>query len=345
MKSQHDAIPSTMRAVRLDQVGPPENLRVAECPVPAVGDDDVLIRTEIAGIIYGDVEARKGTYFTPTRVPWNPGREVTGVIAARGRNVKGLDVGARVMALVPSGGCYAEYVLASPGAPQSGRAPAGPPADIEVLPERVSFREALVYLVNFRLAHLVLNAVTSVRAGDAIAVHGAAGGMGAMVVQLAVAAGCDVTALCHGDEEAAFCRSIGATRAFDTLTTDYVDAVLDATGGKGVRYSFNGVGGETVNRDPLIVSRFGDIVLYGYVAGKTPFQPFAVGKTYGLKLFSATDYLRTPQFAAATDAMRDWMATRPLLSISETWPFARADEAHRRIEAGTFLCKLGLTPR
>ncbi|WDD92292.1 zinc-binding dehydrogenase [Burkholderia sp. FERM BP-3421] len=345
MSRQHETRPATMRAVRIDAVGPPENLRVVDCPVPTVGDDDVLIRTEIAGIIYGDVEARKGSYFTPTRVPWIPGREVAGVVATCGRDVKGYEVGARVMALVPSGGCYAEYVLTSPGGAPPGRANAGPPADIQRLPDRVAFREGLVYLVNFRLAHLVLHAVVNVRRGDAVAVHGAAGGMGAMVTQLAKAAGCEVIALCRGSEEVAFCRAIGAARAFDTSSTDYVDAVLDATGGEGVRYSFNGVGGPTVNRDPLIVSRFGEIVLYGYVAGKAAFDPFALGKTYGLKLFSATDYLKTPRFAEATEAMHAWMAEQPLLSISETWPFEQAPDAHRRIEAGTFLCKLGLTPR
>lgn len=327
-----------MRAVRLDETGPPENLQLVEQPVPAVGPHDVLIRTELAGVLYADAEARKGSYFKPTRLPWLPGREVAGTVVACGDAVTGFLPGDRAMAIVHAGGCYAEYVAASTGgAPQ-------PAADIIKLPENVAFDQGLVYLANFRLAHLVVHAQAKVPQGASVVIHGAAGGMGAMVTQIAASLGCDVTALCRGRREADFCLANGATRAIDTLAHDYVDAVLGATGGRGVDFSFNGVGGETTNRDPLIVKPFGEVILYGYVAGKTPLEPFDVNKTWTLKLFSAANYLATPHFEQATRAMLDWFRTKPLLSAGEIFPMSRVVDAHHALEAGDLLCKLCLRP-
>ncbi|WP_167752725.1 quinone oxidoreductase family protein [Pusillimonas caeni] len=335
--SHSEMLPLTMRAVRLDETGPPENLHVVEQPVPVAGPHDVLIRTELAGILYADAEARKGSYFKPTRLPWFPGREVAGTVVACGQAVADFLPGDRVMAIVHAGGCYAEYVLASVGgAPK-------PAADLIKLPENVAFDQGLVYLANFRLAHLVVHALAKVPCGASVAIHGAAGGMGTMVTQILAALDCDVTAICRGRREADFCLANGATRAIDTLAHDYVDSVLCATGG-GVDFSFNGVGGETVNRDPLIVKPCGEVILYGYVAGKTPLEPFDVNKTWTLKLFSAADYLATPHFEQATQAMLDWLGTQPLLSAGEIFPLSRVADAHRALDAGNLLCKLCLRP-
>ncbi|CAG9243208.1 PKS_ER domain-containing protein [Paraburkholderia unamae] len=339
-----ESIPKMMRAVRLDEVGPPDNLHVVERPVPAVGPHDVLIRTALAGMIYADAEARKGTYFNATSLPWFPGREVAGTVVASGEAVDGYAPGDRVMALVLAGGCYADYVLASPREHVSDNGVRAPGADIVKLPDNVAFEQGLVYLVNFRLAHLVVHALAKVPRGARIAIHGAAGGMGTMVTQIAVVHGCEVVALCRGAQEVAFCLANGAASAIDTVDCDYVEAVRELTGGEGVDFSFNGVGGATINRDPLIVKAFGEVILYGYVAGKTPLEPFDIDKTWALKLFSATDYLSTPHFAAATAAMLDWLATRPLLALGEVFPLSRVADAHRALEAGKLLCKLGLRP-
>src|SRR5689334_2492902 len=87
--------PKPMRAVRLDAVGPPENLKVVERPIPSVGDDDILIKVEYAGLIYADAEARRGTYYSTTILPWYPGREVAGRVHAVGKNVRGIKPGER----------------------------------------------------------------------------------------------------------------------------------------------------------------------------------------------------------------------------------------------------------
>lgn len=333
-----------MRAIRLDEIGPPENLRLVDVPAPEPGEDGVVIRTAYAGMIYADAEARRGTYYRETVLPWFPGREVAGTVEAVGPAVTGVKAGDRVAALVMGGGCYAERVRAhvAPRALDNGRTV--PPSDIVVLPDGVGFGESLVYLVNFRLAHLLVHAWARVPQGARIAVHGATGGMGTMVLELARALGCETIAFVRGDGEAEFCRALGAAHCVDTTVDDYVEAVRAITGGSGVAFSFNGVGGETIERDARILAPFGELHLYGYVAGKRAFDPFATDGTMALKTFNADDFLRTPHFAAATEAMLARFAEGGLLAPGKIFPLDEAAEAHRAIESGKICGKILLEP-
>lgn len=333
-----------MRAVRLDEVGPPENLKVVERPIPAVGPDDVLIKVELAGLIYGDAEARRGTYFSETKLPWYPGREAAGFIEAVGANVGSWKPGDRIMALVLSGGCCAEYVLASTK-PQT--LPNGyriPPADILSLPGNVSFAQGLVYLVNFRLAHLLFHGSSKVPAGETILIQGASGGMGSMIAQLAHAHGCTIIGTCRRLAEVDFLRSLGVQHPINVSEADYVTKVREITGGKGVKFVFNGVGGDTLNTDASIVAPFGEIQAYGYVAGKKPFDVFRVSRCISLKTFAADDFFPTPMFPAATEAMYKWFETGPLIEASPILPLEQVAEANRLLDRGDVIAKVALKP-
>lgn len=328
-----------MRAVRLDAVGPPENLRLVETDVPALTPDGVLIRNAYAGMIHADVEARRGTYYRETKVPWYPGREAAGVVEAVGANVQGLKPGDRVAALVMAAGCYAEYVLARTAPQPREDGSTIPPSDLVLLPAAVSFTQALVYLVNFRLAHLLVYAWARLPRASRIVVHGASGGMGSMILQLASELECMSIALVRNEKEADFCRRLGASHAVDTRA-DYAAEVLRLTDGAGVTYSFNGVGGDTLHRDPGIIAPFGELHCYGYVAGEVPFDLSAAGRTLAIKTFKADDFLRTPHFAAATEAMHRRFATGPLLDAGRIFPLTQVADAHRMLEAGSVLGKI-----
>jgi len=335
-------IPATMRAVRLDEVGPPENLKVVEMPVPEIGPDDVLIRVEMAGLIYGDAEARRGTYFSETKLPWFPGREAAGRIAAVGGNVTAWKPGDRVMALILSNGCCADYVKASTRPQVLPNGYRIPPADIIALPHEVAFENALVYLVNFRLAHLLFHGSSRVAKGETIVIQGASGGMGSMIAQLAHAQGCTIIGTCRRPVEEEFCRRIGIDHVINVTHTDYVAAVRDLTDGKGVRVVFNGVGGDTIQRDAEIVQPFGEIQAYGYVAGKKPLDLFGVKHCIAFKTFSADDFFPTPMFPAATAAMHDWLKAGPLLAADPVLPLEQAVEAMRLLDAGNVIGKVAL---
>ncbi|MGH2447387.1 MAG: quinone oxidoreductase family protein [Chloroflexota bacterium] len=334
----------TMRAARLDEVGPPENVKIVDCPMPVPGPGDVLIKVAMAGLIYGDAEARRGTYFGPTVVPWFPGREVAGEVVVAGANVEGWHPGDRIVALVLTQGCCAEYVLAST---EPRTLPTGkriPPADIQRLPGNVSYGEALVYLINFRLAHLLFHGSSRVPSGATVLIHGASGGMGTMLVQLAKSHGCTVIGTCLRLAEERFLTTLGADHVINVTECDYTARVRELTGGKGVLFVFNGVGGDTINTDVEIMAPFGELQAYGYVAGKKPFDVFRVPKTIALKTFAADDFFITPMFPAATEAMHDWFRSRPLLQPGLVLPLSQISEAMRRLDRGDVLGKIVLQP-
>jgi NADPH:quinone reductase len=333
-----------MRAVRLDAVGPPENLRLVEIDRPPLTADGVLIRIAFAGMIYADAEARRGTYYRETKLPWFPGREAAGIVEAVGRDVSSVKPGDRVAALVMGAGCYADYVLARTAPQPLAEGGNIPPSDIVKLPASVSFTQALVYLVNFRLAHILLHAWARVPPGARILVHGASGGMGSMILQQTRKLDCESIALVRNDTEATFCSTVGATHIVVTTGTDYAGEVLRLTAGAGVAFSFNGVGGDTINRDPKVLAPFGELHCYGYVAGKASFDLFGIDRTLAIKTFNADNFLSTTHFASATDAMHEWFATGPLLDAGQTFPLARAADAHRAMEAGNVSGKIVLQP-
>ncbi len=333
-----------MRAIRLDETGPPENLKLVEIDEPALTEDGVLIRTAFAGTIYADAEARRGTYYKQTKLPWFPGREVTGAVEKVGSAVTQYAPGDRVSALVFGAGCYADKVLARTASHEAQGGARMPPSDIIRLPDATDAAASLVYLINYRLAHLLVHGWARVQPEARIVVHGASGGMGSMILELANELGCEAIALVRTSDEAEFCRQLGAAHCIDTTQTDYVEAVNELTDGAGVSFSFNGVGGDTINRDPRILAAFGEIHLYGYVAGKIPFDPFANDGSIALKTFNADDFFRTPMFAAANDAMLARFERGNLLPPGRIMPLAQAAEAHRAMEAGEIRGKLLLEP-
>lgn len=333
------------RAVRLNEFGPPETLHVERIPMPASGPNDIVIRTERVGMIYGDTEVRRGTYYVRPELPWTPGRELAGFVETVGENVTRFRPGDRVTALMPAGGACAERVVVAAEKPLVlDGPPTGPMAEILRLPDRVSFDQALVYLVNFRFAHLIFHAWAKVPHGARVLIHGASGGMGSMMIQLARARGCTIFALCRSQVEAEFCRTIGADHAMDTTTCDYVSEVLRLSDGIGVGYAFNGVGGDTINSDPACVAPFGEILLYGYVAGKSSFDPFGFDRSIVFKTFCADNFFPTGQFAEATAAMLEWFNAEPLLGAWRTLSFDEIAEAHRLLEAGEAMGKITLRP-
>ncbi|ODV42428.1 hypothetical protein AWV79_27110 [Cupriavidus sp. UYMMa02A] len=219
-----------------------------------------------------------------------------------------------------------------------------PADDIIKIAENVAFENALPYLINFRLAYLLFHESSKVPSGSTVLIHGASGGMGSMLIQLAHAQNCTVIATCRNPAEADYCRSLGASEVILTEQEDYVARVKVIAGSKGVDFSFNGVGGETLNTDFDVMAPFGEIQAYGYVAGKTAFDVFRVGKCISLKTFSANDYLSTPMFERSTTAMHEWFEAGPLTSVGTVLPLTEVAEANRLLDSGAVIGKIALRP-
>ncbi len=165
-----------------------------------------------------------------------------------------------------------------------------------------------------------------------------------MVTQLARAQGSPVIATCRREVEAEFLKGLGADHIIIVTRADYVAEVKALTGGRGVPFVFNGVGGDTLDTDLDVIALLGEIQAYGYVAGKSAFHPFRTGKTMALKTFAADDFFATPMFPAATQAMLDWFRSGPLVEPGAVLPLERAAEAHRRLDSGEVLGKIVLQP-
>ena len=333
-----------MRAIRVDQTGPAENLLLVEAEAPGLGDDAVLIDVALAGIIYADIEQRRGSYYIETKLPHYPGREIAGTITKIGKNVGAFSNGQRVAALVLSGGGYAEQI-AAPTQPYT--FPSGitvPSADIIALPDRVSFGQGLVYIINFRIAHILFHAYLQIAAGAVVLIHGAAGGFGSVLTQIARENGSRVIALCRTKKESQYCKENGAEACINITEVNYVEAVLELTAGQGADHSLNGVAGATLVEDPKALKTFGELVVYGYAAGKLPVDIFGFTKSITIKTFSADDFLRGAAFTDATAAMHQWFNTKQLLDVTRIFPLEEAAAAHQWIEDGKSLGKIALKP-
>jgi NADPH:quinone reductase-like Zn-dependent oxidoreductase len=219
---------SAVRAVVIAKHGGPEVLEVQERPDPSPGPGQVRIDVRAAGVNFADTLARVGLYADAPKPPCVVGYEVAGAIGAVGDGVDAGRVGERVMAGTPFGG-YAERVVV-------------PAADVEALPERLSFEEGAAVPVVYATAWASLYGYGSLRAGERVLVHSAAGGVGIAAVQLAKRGGAEV----HGTASPAKhdrLRELGLDRAIDYRADGWwrdlpaYDLIIDGIGGASFKRS------------------------------------------------------------------------------------------------------------
>ena len=321
-----------MRAVQLDEYGPAENYRIVEIPIPEPNEDEVLIKVEKAGIIFADSQMRRGDYVNlPPSLPIIPGREVAGTVEKVGTGVSGVKPGMRVTATMFTGG-YAEYATASV-------------RDTDIIPDRVSFDQALVYHINLRVAYLMYYVAGQVKPRDTILLHAAAGGVGTLITQIAKRRANNVIiALSSSDDKLEYCRSQGVDYAINYNAIDYVKEVLRITGGKGVDVSLNSVAGPTIKTDPHAIRPLGRWVIYGHAAGKEPIDPYDVMllKSITVSIFSVYTVFEREEFRQATDFMENWLNTEALISVSKTYRLEDVIEAHHWMDSHSSYGKIAL---
>ncbi len=218
--------------------------------------------------------------------------------------------------------------------------------DLVRLPERASFLQGVVYLVNLRIAYLYYYTFGQVQPGDVLMVHAAAGGIGTLVTQIAKRRGSNVViALASSDEKLAHCRAAGADYAINIRSADYVTEVLRITGGRGVDVSMNSVAGPTLQTDPAAIRPRGRWLINGYAGGRALLDPNAImHKSLTLSVFSVYTVRRDEEFTKATAFLDEWLRTEPLESCTRTFPLEAAEEAHRWIEGRHSHGKIALVP-
>jgi NADPH2:quinone reductase len=230
-----------MRAVRIDEFGGPEVLQVVDVPVPAPGPGEVLIRVSRAGLNFADTHQRHNQYVAKATLPLIPGSEIVGVRE---------DTGERVIALCGTGG-YAEYVVAR-------RDRTWP------VPEGVADDTAVALLVQGLTAWHLHRTAAQLRAGESVVVHGAAGGTGSLLVQLAKPMGAGrVIATASTAEKRAAALSFGADVAVDAAPEGLGERLSEANDGNEVDVVYEMAGGQSFDESFAVLAPFGRIVAYG----------------------------------------------------------------------------------
>ena len=245
----------TMRVAEIVDTGDGHfGLRSGERAIPVPGAGEVLIKVHAAGVNGHDVHQvhRGGHALAPGETDL-PGLEVSGTIAAVAGDAGRWQVGDRVCALMRGGG-YAEFAVAA--APLCLPIPAG-----------VSFAEAASLPETFFTVWSNVMVDAALAPGERFLMHGGTSGIGVTAIQLLSALGHEVYATARGAEKAALCRTLGAVRAIDYETEDFVALLLADTGGRGVDVILDIVGGDYLDRDLQVVAIGGRIVFIGAARG------------------------------------------------------------------------------
>jgi NADPH2:quinone reductase len=328
-------MPETMLAIDPEAPGGPEVLIPVRRPVPVPGEGEVLIKVAAAGINRPEVMQRMGLYPPPRGAPSILGMEAAGVIVAVGAEVAREMIGQPVCALV-TGGAYAEYVVAPLGQCLS------VPAALSMI-EAAAMPETLftVWTNVFERAYAA--------DGDWILVHGGTSGIGTMTIALARLFHLTVLVTAGSDAKCEAARKLGAADAINYRTEDFVERVMDITGGRGVDVVLDMIGGDYLPRNLKCLAEEGRHVSIAVQRGAEVTIPIWEVMRKRLVLTGSTLRPRDTTFKSlvADELTRivwpyvEQGRLKPV--IDSTFPLAQASEAHRRMESGEHIGKIVLT--
>lgn len=247
------SFPKTMAAIAVERSAAGPKMQLREILVPHPGPGQILIKVATAGVNRADLLQVQGHHPPPAGAPDTPGLECSGTVVAMGQAVTGFREGDRVCALLPGGG-YAQYAVAS--------ALCTLPA-----PSGVSVEDAGgLAEVYFTVWSNVFD-TARLRPGESFLVHGGSSGIGTAAIQLMHARGHRVFATAGSVEKCVACTALGATRAINYKTEDFVELVKQETNGRGVDVILDMVGGDYVMRNLSALARGGRLVNIAYQKG------------------------------------------------------------------------------
>ncbi len=242
-----------MKAVRLNEFGGVDVLKVEDVPEPTPRPHHVLIKVDSAGVNYADILRRSGNYPGPG-LPSSMGLEAAGTVMEVGSDVTGISVGQKVMGMGPGG--QAEYVAIN------GNLVFPYPDSLDPV---VAGGMPIVFLTSYH----ILKSRGNMQSGDTVLVQAGASGVGTVLIQLAKAWGAKVIATASTQDKLDLCKSLGADITINYTETDFEEVVNEETGGNGVELVAECVGGETLEKSVRCVASYGRLVSYGN-ASQTP---------------------------------------------------------------------------
>lgn len=323
-----------MRAVLVEDFGPPTTLVVRDVPDLEPGPGEVLVDVAAASVNFPDILVVEGTYQHLPPRPFSPGKEVAGHVTAVGAGVQRVAVGQRVLALVEHGG-YAEQLLVA--------------EDLAIeLPDEVAFEQAAAAGLVYATAHFGLRRRGQLAAGETVLVTGAGGGVGSAGVQLAKAWGARVVALAQDQAKAELARAQGADLVLTSGPETLRDDLLAATDGRGVDVVLEMLGGDYLTQIVRATAWEGRIVVVGFASGgQVPIKPGRLlVKNIGVLGLQSSDYRdRAPELLrAAMGEVLELLGSGVVdAAIDTTFPLDRAADALQYVKDGKVRGKVVLT--
>lgn len=249
-----------MQALIVKEHGSLENLLLEEIPDPVPGPGEILIDVHAASVNFADLLVIAGTYQILPKLPFSPGKDLAGVVAAVGTGVTTCKPGDRVAAQIEYG-AYAQRCVVSQ-------------QSCYLMPETMSFTDGAAMGIAYATAHFALVERGQYRPGEIVLVNGAAGGVGIATIEVAKALGATVVASVSNAEKAALAKKHGADHIVRTDVPDLRDAFRDqvyaAVGKRGVDIIVDPVGGNVFDASLRVIAWSGRLIVVGFAEGRIP---------------------------------------------------------------------------
>jgi len=314
------------KAVRIEQHGGPEQLKIADVNVGEPGPGEIRIRHHAVGLNFIDVYHRTGLYQLP--MPATLGMEAAGVVEAVGQGVTHLKPGDRAAYASQPPGSYCELRVM-------------PAKCVCKLPDGIDFDTGAAMMLKGLTAQYLLKRTQpqgGLKEGDFVLFHAAAGGVGLIACQWARAMGLQLIGTAGSDAKCALAKEHGAAHVINYAKEDFLARVKDITGGRGVKVVYDSVGKDTWDKSLDCLQPFGLMASFGAASG--PPAPFAVGllaakgSIYVTRqtLFSHIVTREITQ-AMADDLFEAVGSGKVKIRIDQRYPLAQVQQAHRDLEA------------
>jgi NADPH2:quinone reductase len=243
-----------MKAVLCKEYGGPDKLVVEDIASPTPGEGEVLMRVRACGVNFGDTLIIQGTYQVKPELPFSPGMECAGEIAALGPGVDTYKVGDRVLAMTGHGGFAQEVAVGA--------------KLLLPIPDAMTYEHAAAFPVAYGTSHVGLDYRAQLKAGETLLVLGAAGGVGLTAVEIGKSLGATVIAAAGSAEKLKVCQQYGADHLIDYSTEDIRDRVKEITDGKGADVIFDPVGGDAFDAAMRSIAWEGRLLVIGFASGR-----------------------------------------------------------------------------
>jgi len=313
-----------MKAIRVHEFGGPEVLRLEDVPELQPGAGQVVVRVAAVGVNPVETYIRAGTYAVKPALPYTPGSDGAGTVAALGKGVTRFAVGDRVYLAGSVSGTYAELALCDE-------------SSVVPLPPKTSFAQGAALYVPYGTAYQALFHRARAHSGETVLVHGASGGVGIAAVQMARASGLRVTGTAGTDRGRKLVLAEGAHEVLDHAAPDHFEKALALTGGRGYDVIVEMLANVNLARDLTILARGGRVVVVG---SRAPIEinprdaMMRDGSILGMTLRNATPADLAAIHAALAAGLENG-TLRPV--IGQQIPLAEASRAHRAVmEPGAY---------